>query len=301
MLDVSVIILTYNEELHIRRCIENVSSFAKEIFIIDSFSTDRTIEIAQEFSNVSVLQNKWENQYAKQFNWGLEHAPITAKWVLRLDADEYLLPELIAEMEEKLPTIDSEITGIIFNRRHIFMDKWMKRGIYPVKLLRLFQNGKGICEERLMDEHIQLLQGYSVEFDNDIVDHNLNDLSWACHKYVNYAIREAVDLLDIELDLTGAGKTDRNKYIGRQAHDKRMKKLKYAKQPLFWRSFAYFCYRYILKGGCWDGSPGFIFNFLTAWWYRMLVDVKVYEIKEACGTDVEKIKEYIKLKYNIVI
>ena len=301
MLDVSVVILTYNEELHIRRCIENVSAFAKEVFIIDSFSTDRTIEIAQEYPNVSVLQNKWENQYAKQFNWGLEHAPISTKWVLRLDADEYLLPELITELEEKLPTIDSGITGIIFNRRHIFMGKWMKRGIYPVKLLRLFQYRKGICEQRLMDEHIQLLEGHSVEFDNDIVDHNLQDLSWACHKYVNYAIREAVDLLDIELDLTGEGKTDENKYIGQQAYNKRMQKQKYARQPLFWRSFAYFCYRYFFRGGCLDGKEGFIFNFLTAWWYRMLVDVKVYEIRKTCGVDTEKIKEYIKLKYNITI
>lgn len=301
MLDISVIILTYNEELHIRRCIENVSSFAKEIFIIDSFSTDRTIEIAQEYSNVSVLQNKWENQYAKQFNWGLEHAPITAKWVLRLDADEYLLPELIAELEEKLPTIDSEVTGIIFNRRHIFMGKWMRRGIYPVKLLRLFQYRKGVCEQRLMDEHIQLLEGRSIEFCNDIVDQNLNDLSWMCHKHVNYAIREAIDLLDIELALTGAGKTDKDKFIGQQAYDKRMKKRKYAKQPLFWRSFVYFCYRYFLQGGCLDGKVGFIFNFLQGWWYRMLVDAKIYEIKKVCGTDREKIKEYIKLNYNISI
>ena len=269
--------------------------------MIDSFSTDQTVEIAQEYPNVSVLQNRWENQYAKQFNWGLEHAPITAKWVLRLDADEYLLPELIAELEEKLPTIDPEVTGIIFNRRHIFMGKWMKRGIYPVKLLRLFQYRKGFCEQRLMDEHIQLQEGRSVEFSNDIVDQNLNDLSWMCHKHVNYAIREAIDLLDIELELTGAGKIDKDKCIGQQAYDKRMKKRKYAKQPMFWRSFMYFCYRYFLKGGCMDGKVGFIFNFLQAWWYRMLVDAKIYEIKKVCGTDREKIKEYIKLNYKISI
>lgn len=298
MLDISVIILTYNEELHIQRCLENVQKIAKEVFIIDSYSTDRTLEIAKEYGAV-ILQNKWENNYAKQLNWGLRHAPIKTKWVLRLDADEYLMPELIDELNNKLSGLTDDVTGVIFNRRHIFMDKWMKRGIYPVKLLRLFQTGKGICEQRLMDEHIQLLEGRAVEFEHDFCDHNLNDLSWFCHKHVNYAIREAVDLLDIELDLTGAAGTDEGKQISAQALQKRMKKHKYAKQPLFWRSFAYFCYRYFLKGACLDGKIGFIWTFLQGWWYRTLVDAKVFEIKKACGSDKEKIKTYLKEHYQI--
>ena len=301
MLDLSIIILTYNEDLHIRRCLENVASIAKEVFIIDSFSTDHTLDIAREFGNVHILQNRWENNYAQQFNWGLEHANITTKWVLRLDADEYLLPELVQELQEKLPTLPDDVTGIIFNRRHIFMGKWMRRGIYPVKLLRVFRYGKGMCEQRLMDEHIQLTEGRAVEFEHDFCDHNLNNLSWFCHKHVNYAIREAVDLLDIELDLTGAAETDDHKEISPQALAKRMKKHKYARQPLFWRSFAYFCYRYFLKGACLDGKIGFIWTFLQGWWYRMLVDAKVYEIKSICGNDKEKICQYLKETYDISI
>lgn len=300
MLDLSVIILTYNEEIHIRRCLENVRTFAKEVFIIDSYSTDKTLEIAKEYQAV-ILQNKWENNYAKQLNWGLRHAPIKTKWILRLDADEYLMPELIEELNCKLPVLADDITGVIFNRRHIFMGKWMKRGIYPVKLLRLFRTGKGVCEQRLMDEHIQLLEGQSVEFEHDFCDHNLNDLSWFCHKHVNYAIREAVDLLDIELDLTGAAQTDEHKQISTQALQKRMKKHQYAKQPLFWRSFAYFCYRYFLKRACLDGKIGFIWTFLQGWWYRTLVDAKIYEIKKACGNDKDKIKHYLQDKYNITV
>ena len=299
MLDLSVIILTYNEELHIRRCLENVKPIAKEVFIIDSFSTDKTLDIARKFTNVHILQNKWENNYAKQFNWGLEHAPISTQWVLRLDADEYLLPELKEEFGEKLPSLSDDVTGIIFNRRHIFMGKWMRRGIYPVKLLRVFRYGKGMCEQRLMDEHIQLTEGHAVEFEHDFCDHNLNNLSWFCHKHVNYAIREAVDLLDIELDLTGAAETDNDKEISPQALAKRMKKHKYARQPLFWRSFAYFCYRYFLKGACLDGKVGFIWTFLQGWWYRTLVDAKVYEVKKACGEDKEKIRRYLEKEYGI--
>lgn len=301
MLNLSVIILTYNEELHIRRCLENVKSIAKEIYIIDSFSTDATLDIAREFDNVHILQNKWENNYAKQFNWGLEHSGISTQWVLRLDADEYLLPELVQELQEKLPTLSDDVTGIIFNRRHIFMDKWMRRGIYPVKLLRVFRYGKGMCEQRLMDEHIQLNEGHAVEFEHDFCDHNLNNLSWFCHKHVNYAIREAVDLLDIELDLTGAAETDNGKEISPQALAKRMKKHKYARQPLFWRSFAYFCYRYFLKWACLDGKVGFIWTFLQGWWYRMLVDAKVYEIKHHCGTNKNEIISYIHDEYHVDI
>ena len=301
MLDLSVIILTYNEELHIQRCLDNISLIAKDIFIIDSFSTDKTIEIAKRYVNVHILQNKWENNYAKQLNWGLQNAPISTKWVMRLDADEYLMPELINELNTKLSNLTDDVTGIVFKRRHIFMDKWMKRGIYPVKLLRVFQSGKGFCEQRLMDEHIQLSEGNTVEFENDFCDHNLNDISWFCHKHVNYAIREAVDLLDIELNLTGAAETDEQKNISSQAQAKRLKKHKYAKQPLFWRSFAYFCYRYFLKGAFLDGKVGFIWTFLQGWWYRTLVDAKVYEIKKACGNDKEKIRIHLKEHYNISI
>ncbi|MFT0670665.1 glycosyltransferase family 2 protein [Bacteroides hominis] len=298
-MDISVVILTYNEELHIGRCLDNVSLFAKDIFIIDSFSTDRTLQIVKEYPNVIVLQNKWENNYAKQFNWGLEHAPIKTEWVLRLDADEYLLPELIEELNERLDTLDDDITGILFNRRHYFMDKWMKRGIYPVKLLRLFRLSKGICEQRLMDEHIQLLEGKAIEFKYDFVDHNLNDLSWFCHKHVNYAIREAVDLLDIEYGLTGLDLRSVKSGISKQALIKRNIKYKYAKQPLFWRSFFYFCYRYFYRGACLDGKVGFIWTFMQGWWYRTLVDAKIFEIKTLCQDNPEMMKKYLLEHYNI--
>jgi len=301
MLDLSVIILTKDEELHISRCLDNVAPIAKHIYIIDSFSSDKTLDIAKTYPNVVVLQNKWENNYAKQFNWGLENAPISTKWVLRLDADEYLLPELIDELQQKLPTLTDDVTGVSFKRRHIFMGRWMKRGTYPVTLLRLFRYGKAQCEQRLMDEHIQLNEGKSVVFGHDFCDHNLNNLSWFLHKHVNYAIREAADLLDIELDLNNTASADSSKNINEEAHAKRMKKHKYTKMPLFWRSFAYFCYRYFLKLGFLEGKEGFLWHFMQGWWYRTLVDAKVLEIKRACGDDKDAIIKHFKEVYNISI
>lgn len=314
MKDISVIILTYNEEMHIERCIENVQSFAREIFVVDSFSSDDTINIAQKL-NARVYQNRWENNYAKQFNWALENLPIQTTWVLRLDADEYLYSELIEEINTKLDALPEDVTGVVFRRRHIFMGKWIKRGTYPVKLLRLFRYQKAVCEQRWMDEHIQLLEGRTVEFDHDFVDHNLNNLSWWTQKHNGYAIREAIDLLDLELNLFGSGENSEAQIqfqanspsqeggqkasLGHQATAKRAKKHKYAKQPLFWRSFAYFIYRYLFKGGFLEGKEGFLWHFLQGWWYRTLVDAKIWEIKKTCGTDTKKIKAYLKKEYNI--
>lgn len=299
MLDLTVVILTKDEELHIRRCIENVLPIAKTIYLVDSYSTDKTLEIATAYPNVRVIQHKWANNHALQFNWALDQLPTDTGWVLRLDADEYLLPELVEEIRQKLPTLGEETSGVVLNRRHIFLGKWMKRGIYPVKLLRIFRYGKGRCEQRLMDEHIQLTQGGIVEFDNDFCDHNLNNLSWFCHKHVNYAVREAADLLDIEYNITGAAQADGSKEISRQALAKRNKKHKYARQPLFLRSAAYFFYRYLFKGAFLEGKEGFLFSFIQGWWYRTLVDAKVLEIKRKSGGDPLKIKQILREEYNI--
>ena len=155
MLDLTVIILTYNEELHIRRCLENVTTIAKQIFVIDCFSTDKTVEIAESLG-ANVVQHHWPGNQAEQFNWALDNLPITTQWILRLDADEYLMPELVQELQEKLPSLPDDVSGVILKRRHIFLGKWMRRGVYPVKLLRIFRHGKGMCEQRLMDEQILL-------------------------------------------------------------------------------------------------------------------------------------------------
>lgn len=299
MLDLTVVILTKNEELHIKRCIENVLPIAREIFIIDSFSTDKTLEIAERYDKVRVIKHEWLGNQAAQFNWALDNVAISGKWILRLDADEYLLPELVEEIKRKLPTMDNGVSGVVFNRRHIFMNKWMKRGIYPVKLLRMFRYGDGRCEHRLMDEHIELIRGNIVEFKCDFCDHNLNNLSWFCHKHVDYAVREAADLLDKEYNIMGAAVTDNEKHLSKQAITKRNKKHKYARLPLFWRSTTYFLYRYFFKGAFLEGKEGFLFSFIQGWWYRTLVDAKVLEIKRKSGGDVDKMKRILREEYQI--
>lgn len=296
MNSISVIILTFNEEKHIKRCIDNLSCISSDIFVVDSFSTDKTVEIAKNLG-VTVIQNKWPGNQAAQFNWALENLPLISEWVLRLDADEYLLPELKEEILQNISSISKDVSGIVFKRRHIFLGKWIRRGTYPVYLLRLFRKGKAVCEQRWMDEHIELLAGRSVEFKNDFVDHNLNSIDWWTQKHNSYANREVIELLDMELNILN--KSEGNAFLNEQAATKRKKKHRYAKQPLFLRSFAYFIYRYIFQLGFLEGKEGFLWHFLQGWWYRTLVDAKIFEIKKACGNDTEKIKKYIFANYQI--
>lgn len=295
MLDLTVIILTRDERMHIARCIENVRPIARRILVIDSGSTDGTQEIAKSLG-AEVIGHAWPGNQAAQFNWALDNLKIDTEWILRLDADEYLLPELVAELRETLPSIPADVTGVVFKRRHIFMDRWMRHGIYPVKILRLFRTGQGRYEQRLMDEHVALSGGSEHECDNDFCDHNLNNLSWFCKKHVDYAVREAAELLDLEY---GLSPRQTEGHLSDQAGAKRRKKHAYARKPLFWRSAAYFLYRYFLKGAWRDGKEGFIFTFIQGWWYRTLVDAKIYEIKRRCGDDPDRIRHLLETEYGV--
>ncbi|CAN8139478.1 (heptosyl)LPS beta-1,4-glucosyltransferase [uncultured Thiomicrorhabdus sp.] len=275
---VTVQILTYNEEQHLARCIESVKPFASQIIIIDSHSTDKTQEIAEELGAEVVLYDGIVS-YSHKLNWGLENAPIRGNWIMRLDADEYITPELANEILEKMDSLPEEVAGIEMRRRIHFLGKWMKHGgTYPLWVLRLFKAGIGHCENRWMDQHIVLSEGEAVKFDHDLVDDNLNDITWWTHKHNGYATWEAVDSLNHKYHFT---QMDERKDEQNQAMFKRwLKENVYAKIPLFVRPLLYFIYRYFFRLGFLDGWKGLQWNFLQGLWYRFLVDAKVYEAEE---------------------
>ena len=291
MLDISVIILTYNEEIHLKRCLENAKKFAKEIFIVDSYSTDGTLQIAKDM-NTKVLQHPWVN-YSQQFNWGLQHLPITTEWVWRMDADEYLSDELIAELHYRLPQSPIEVNGYTAPCLRIFMGRHIKHGIIPLILLRLFKFRFAVCENRFMDEHILLSEGIIEELKHPFYDDNLNGLSWWTAKHNGYATREAIDLLMTEYGMYETSAI----HSGKHSTAIRKKKLQYIKLPLFWRAFAFFFLRYFIRLGFLDGKEGFLWHVLQGWWYRTLADAKVYELKKRFDFDEGKIKAYLKEKY----
>lgn len=297
MLDISVIILTLNEEIHIRRCLENIKPIMKQIFVVDCFSKDRTVDIAKELG-AEVYQHEWPGNQSAQFNWALENLPITTEWVLRLDADEYLTLGLIEEMYGRLPELSDDISAVVLPLGRVFMGRILKHGIVnSVKMIRLFRYGKACYEQRLMDEHIVIKSGRTVIFMNKFIDDSRLSIKQFIDKHNNYSSREAVLLLDAQYHLLNLDSDDA--LYCEDVRKKRAQKLKYAKMPLFGRSFAYFCYRYMFKLGFLDGKEGFLWDFLQGWWYRTLVDAKILEIKKACGKDKEKIKSYLKDKYNI--
>ncbi|MBK8805444.1 MAG: glycosyltransferase family 2 protein [Bacteroidales bacterium] len=292
MSGISVIILTYNEQLHLERCIKNILPIAQDIFVVDSYSTDNTVEIATSFG-AKVFQKKWENNHAKQFNWALDNLPIKTEWILRIDADEYLTPELINELNYKVKLLPPNITGVFFKRRHIFLEKWIKYGFYPTKILRLFRFKKANYRERWMDEEIQIFEGITQEFKYDFVDHNLQNFAWWIAKHNNYSTREAIDQIFDELT------QGINKNLDASNREIKKKSL-YSVQPLFFRASVYFVYRYFFKFGFLEGRRGFLWHFFQAFWYRTLVDVKIYEMKRNCK-NVEELKEFILIQYNITL
>lgn len=293
----TVVILTFNESLHIKRCIESVKKLSARIIIVDSYSSDGTEEIASA-CGAEVFKNKFIN-HAEQFNWALENCNIESPWVFRLDADEYPDHLLIDEINQKLDNLPPTVSGIQLKRRVKFMNRWIKRGdYYPVWLLRIFRNGKGRSELRWMDEHIKVDEGTVINFDNDFTDENLNSLSWWTEKHNNYATREAVDLLNNIYNFFDY-EDIKPKFFGRQLERKRWLKKKYAQLPLFLRPIIYFNYRYFLKLGFLDGRRGFIWHFLQGFWYRFLVDAKIYDIYRLAGKDKEQIKRVLKDVYKI--
>lgn len=296
---VTVLILTYNEEKHIARAIESVRPFAAQVLVVDSFSTDRTVEISAALGAV-VVQNRWENNHARQLNWALDNAPITGDWIFRLDADEYVRPELVMEISGRLAFIPAEQSGVYVKRRIHFLGRWIRYGsVYPLWVLRLWRTGQGRCESRHMDEHIQLLRGTGVRFDNDIVDDNLNDLTWWTDKHNRYAVREAADLLNMKYRFAQSDGQEKLEAREQSAAKRWLKERVYSRLPLFVRPFLYFVYRYFLRLGFVDGVPGLLWHMLQGFWYRFLVDAKVYEAERKAGGDPMRIAQIVQQDWGL--
>ncbi len=276
-MQLTVIILTLNEDKHLLRCLRSLNSIADSIIVVDSFSTDNTIQIAKD-CGATVMSHEFINQ-AQQFNWALKQLDNQTEWVLRIDADEYLTPALNLAILNKLSKVKSNINGIYFNRRMSFQGKLIKYGgVFPVPVLRLFRYGYGECENRWMDEHIKVT-GDTEYLRDEIIDDNLNNLTWWTNKHNNYASRQAVDLLNLEYnfnDLNSIASIN----LGKKTEKKRwFKEVIYARMPRGFRAVFYFLYRYIVRLGFLDGREGANFHFLQGFWYRYLVDAKVDEVK----------------------
>lgn len=280
MTDTAVIILTKNEKLHIGRCLEWLAPLSpRQVFVVDCYSTDGTQDIVRNFQNdktsqtyfiISVVEHEWPGLYAKQFNWALDNLPIEAKWILRMDADEYLTPETIERLKVALEdgSLD-DVSGLTLELKRKFMGGEIHHGTNGIRLLRVWRYGRGRLEDRAMDEHA-VVDGKVVDFDGAFYDDNLNSFEWWQEKHRGYAKREAMDALSLFNDpqrLSNPSVTDR-------------KKIKYYKLPRYFRAVAYFCIRYFLKLGFLDGLAGWRWHFWQGLWYRWIVDREIGKMKK---------------------
>ncbi|XAM00176.1 glycosyltransferase family 2 protein [Phycisphaeraceae bacterium D3-23] len=279
MPDVTVIILTYNEQLHLRRAIESVRAFAAHVLVVDSFSTDDTAAIAAA-CGATLVAHPFVNQ-AAQFNWALDHCGVETAWVLRLDADEWVTPELADEIADRLDDLPGDVSAVRCPRRMHFMGRWMRfGGVGQRRMLRLFRTGRGRCEPRWMDEHIVMDGGRCVDFSGAFVDENLNSLTWWTDKHNRYASREALERLLAQRP--GGGDTETNRSLAGQARRVRwVKKHLYYRSPPILRALVLYVVRYVFLFGFLDGKPGLIFHFLQGCWYRALVDAKVFSVQRS--------------------
>lgn len=275
-MSLTVVVLTRDEQRHIARAIGSVKAVADRIFVIDSGSDDCTVDIARSHG-AEVLTNPFITQ-AQQFNWALSQLPQETEWVFRLDADEVVSPELAQALAETLPLLGSEVAGVEVSRRMAFLGRPIRRGgLFPMRVIRVMRYGRGWSEDRWMDEHI-LVNGAVAQLEGELLDDNLNSLTWWTIKHNAYASREVVEMLNLEYRFL-----HRNESSGsgsRQAGAKRwLKERIYARLPAGLRALAYFLYRYLLRLGFLDGREGAIFHVLQGFWYRYLVDAKLAEVK----------------------
>ncbi len=299
LLPLTSIIMTFNENKNLKECLESVKNFVDDIIIIDCFSSDDTLHIAQKYTN-KIYQNKWINS-SRQYIWAIENVEIKNEWVLRLDADERWTPEGFEKLRKIIE--NDEADGVYVKMKIYFMGRWIKYGgFYPNYFLRVYKNSKGKMEDRWMDEHISV-NGKTIISNIDVIESNYDrqkNISLWIDKHNKYSTREAVDFLIQKHKLKNLETVAR--FWGNKTERKRWLKEKfYFNIPLFIRPFLYYVHRYIFKLGFLDSKEGFIFHFLHAFWYRFLVDVKVYQLERLSREENKTIPDVIKEHYGIEI
>lgn len=274
----SIIILTFNEEKNIEACLQSIAGLKCTVFLVDSGSTDTTLAIAANYE-VQVYHHPFEN-YGAQRNWALKNLPIETPWILNMDADHRMTAELSVELENIFNQSVSETTmGFLISRRTLFMGKWIKYGgHYPTYHAILFRIGYGTCEDKLYDQHF-VVNGHCEKLKSDMIDTLTDSLQSFTERHNRWSTLEAEDQF--------YGYAAKNKeYLiksdvkGNALERRRYTKSIYEKFPLFVRPFIYFFIRYFLKLGFLDGLRGLIFHFLQGFWFRFLVDAKIYELRK---------------------
>lgn len=281
-LPISVIILTLNEEQGIQRCLEGVQSWAGEIILVDSGSSDATVALAKHYTD-QIYVHPFEN-YAKQRNWSQNTLPLAHEWVFHLDANEVVSAELAAAMRRAFQHDPVGIDGFLINRRTIFLGKWIKHGgLYPTYHLRLFRKSKGFCEDREYDQHF-VVHGRVQELQGDILDHIAHELSqWTLshERWSTAEVQEHFKRASAEPGDSPDNRVQPNLFGTAIERRRWLRNKLFGRSPLFFRAFLYFFIRYFLRLGFLDGKAGLIYHVLHGFWYRFYIDAKIWEMQNS--------------------
>jgi glycosyltransferase involved in cell wall biosynthesis len=275
-MSISVLVPTLNEQRNIADCLGSVS-WSDDVVVVDSGSRESTLEAARA-RGAQIVDFKWNGQFPKKKNWALENVPWKNEWLLILDADERITPELAEEMQTTVrqPAAD----GYFINRRFMFMSQWIKHcGYYPSWNLRLFRHRLGRYErlhvgdtgsgDNEVHEHV-VLNGATAYLKHDMLHFAYPDIYTWIEKHNRYSNWEA----QVEVMRRGA---DREA----QAIGSRLAKRRALREWSRWMPFRptlRFLYSYILKRGFLDGYAGYVFCRLLAS-YEMMSVFKAYELR----------------------
>jgi glycosyltransferase involved in cell wall biosynthesis len=296
---VTLVVLTFNEERNLPACLENAAGWAADIVVVDSGSTDRTAAIAKDHG-ARVVEHPFET-HSRQWQWALANVPFSTEWVLALDADQRLTPELRAEITDRLRQ-PGETAGFFLNRRQIFRGRWIRHGgYYPKYLLKLFRRTSvSLDDTELVDHHFRVA-GPTENLRCDMIEDNQNEASiaeWTA-KHNRYATLQARQ--DVLRESVAGGPTGTADVAAASrpdgSPDGRTRRLKrvWGRLPLFVRPCLYVFYRYVLRLGFLDGKEGFVFHVLQGFWYRLLVDINTDELRSRAGVRKDDAASDVKL------
>jgi glycosyltransferase involved in cell wall biosynthesis len=275
-LPLSIVILTHNEEANIAACLDTVVDLAEEIFLVDSGSTDKTLEIARMYS-AKIFYHPFSN-YSEQRNWAQENLPLSYDWIFHIDADERVSPQLARLICSFFRNPREEIAGLLVRRRIEFWGSHIKHGgLYPTYHCRIFRTDRGCCEERLYDQHF-VVHGRTILLEADLVEVTCNSLFAWISKHNRWAQMEASHLL--YADFSPRDRCVEPRLTGSPIERRRwFRTCLYEKSPPLVRAFVYFVLRYVFRGGFLDGTAGLVYHVLQGFWFRFYVDACLYELR----------------------
>ena len=290
----AIVILTFNEESNIEGCLDSLKDVKAPVFVVDSFSTDGTLDIL-DARGITYVQHSFKN-YAAQRNWAQENIPFDTEWVLHIDAGEQLTPKMVDWINHSFDPSNTDADGYMFARRAIFLGKWIRYGGYhPIYHLRLYRRHLGHCENKVYDQHF-VVDGQTVKAAKgaDLQDGVMSSLNDFTISHARWAVFEAVETV---LSGKNTGEVSA-KLIGNPIERKRwLKSRVFQQSPIFLRTFLYFFYRYFLQLGFLDGRKGLIFHFLQGFWFRFLVDATIFEIRREMKH--RPLEEVVREKYGL--